>query len=67
MQTQKVKARMVELGISGETMAKELKMNPATFYRKMKNNGNDFSVENLYVFKDFLKMTDQMALDFLLS
>ena len=47
-------------------MAKELKMNPATFYRKMKNNGNDFSVENLYVFKDVLKMTDQMALDFLL-
>lgn len=66
MKTQKVKARMVELGISGEEMAKELKMNPATFYRKMKNNGNDFSVENLYVFKDVLKMTDQMALDFLL-
>ena len=66
MKTQKVKARMVELGISGEEMAKELKMNPATFYRKMKNNWNDFSVENLYVFKDVLKMTDQMALDFLL-
>lgn len=67
MNVPKIKGRMAELGITGVKMAEELDMDPSTYYRKMKDNGEDFSVANLYTFKRVLRLTDQEAPAFLLA
>lgn len=67
MNTTEVKKRMKDKGITGEAMAKALGMNPATYYRKMQKNGDEFSAVDLNVFKRMLDMNSQEAVDFLLS
>lgn len=67
MNTTEVKKRMKDKGITGEAMAKALGMNPATYYRKMQKNGDEFSAVDLNVFKRMLEMNSQEAVDFLLS
>ncbi len=67
MNTQEVKKRMENMHISVEMMAKELGMNPSTYYRKMQDNGGEFSALDLMVFKRVLEMDDKTAIDFLLS
>lgn len=67
MNTQRVKERMEEKHITAVTMAKELGMNPSTYFRKMQKNGGEFSVLDLMVFKRVLEMNEQDAVDILLS
>lgn len=67
MNTQEVKKRMENMHVSVEMMAKELGMNPSTYYRKMQGNGGEFSAMDLMVFKRVLEMDDKTAIDFLLS
>lgn len=67
MNTQEVKKRMEDMHISVEQMSRELGMNPSTYYRKMQNNGDEFSALDLMVFKRVLKMDEQTAISFLLS
>ena len=67
MNTQEVKRRMEDMHISVEQMSKELGMNPSTYYRKMQNNGDEFSALDLMVFKRVLKMDEKTAISFLLS
>lgn len=67
MNTQEVKKRMEDMHISVEQMSRELGMNPSTYYRKMQNNGGEFSALDLMVFKRVLKMDEQTAVSFLLS
>ena len=58
---------MKEQRITGESMSKELGMDPSTYYRKMQKNGEEFSALDLLVFKRVLNMDEKTALDFLLS
>lgn len=67
MDTTKVKKLMEEKHITVEMMAKELGMNPATYYRKMQKDGGEFSALDLMVFKRVLDITTQDAVDILLS
>lgn len=67
MNTTEVKKRMEDMNISVPMMARELGMDPSTYYRKMQKNGDDFSALDLMVFKRVLQMDNQTALDFLLS
>ena len=67
MNTQEVKKRMEDKHISVEMMSKELGMNPSTYYRKMQNNGGEFSALDLMVFKRVLEMDEKDAVSFLLS
>ena len=67
MNTQRVKERMEEKGITVGRMAQELGMDPSTYYRKMQKNGEEFSALDLMVFKRVLEMDEKTALDFLLS
>ena len=67
MNTAVVKQRMKDRHITGEMMAKELGMDPSTYYRKMQKNGDDFSVIDLNVFKRVLELEGQEALDILLA
>ena len=59
--TQLLKARMVERGISAENLAKLVGMNPSTFYRKMKTGGNSFTVAEMFAIVDALELTDEDA------
>ena len=67
MKSIEIRQRMKDMNISPEQMAKELKMDKSTYYRKMQNNGAKFSACDLTVFKRVLKMDEKTALDFLLS
>ena len=67
MDTAKVKKLMEEKHITVDMMAKELGMNPATYYRKMKKDGGEFSALDLMVFKRVLDITTSDAVDILLS
>lgn len=67
MNIAKVKERMDDMDITVDAMSKELGMDPSTYYRKMKKQGDEFSALDLMVFKRVLKMDDKMALEFLLS
>jgi hypothetical protein len=67
MDTNKVKGRMTEMQISGKELAKELNMDPSTFYRKMQKNGENFTLGEIMGIKRVLKMDDRTALDFLLA
>lgn len=66
MNVQKIKGRMVELKISGQEMAKKLGMNSSTFYRKLQNNGENFTVKDLYGIAKELDLSKEQAVDFLL-
>ena len=67
MNTAEVKKRMKDKNITGGMMARELGMDPSTYYRKMQKNGEEFSALDLMVFKRVLEMDQKQACDFLLS
>lgn len=67
MDTQNVKRMMEDKNITVPALCKELGMDPSTYYRKMQKNGDEFSALDLLVFKRVLCLSDQEALDFLLS
>lgn len=67
MNTAEVKQRMKDKHITGEMMARELGMDPSTYYRKMQKNGEDFSAVDLNVFKRMLELEGQEALNILLA
>ena len=67
MNTHEVQKRMKDMNITVPMMARELGMDPSTYYRKMQRNGDEFSALDLIVFKRVLQMDNQTALDFLLS
>lgn len=67
MDMQKVEKRMDDMEITIPMMARELGMDPSTYYRKRKRNGEDFSALDLMVFKRVLCLNKEEALDILLS
>ena len=67
MDIQKVTERMEQKNITVPMMSKELGINPSTWYRKVKNNGDGFNVLELQIIKRVCELTEQEALDFLLS
>ena len=67
MDMQKVEKRMEDLKISVPMMARELGMDPSTYYRKRQKNGEEFSAMDLMIFKRVLCLNNQEAMDFLLS
>lgn len=67
MNTTEVKKRMKDKNITGSMMARELGMDPSTYYRKMRGNGMEFSAVDMIVFKRVLELDPKQAVDFLLS
>lgn len=53
----KFRAKVVEIGITLEEVSKELKINPATLYRKMSGK-SDFSRQEIQDVRRFLKLDD---------
>lgn len=67
MNIQKVTERMEQKGITVPAMSTKLGINPSTWYRKVKKDGDGFTALDLMVIKRELDLTEQEALDFLLS
>lgn len=67
MNMQAVEKRMEDKKISIPEMARQLGMDPSTYYRKRKKNGDGFSALDLMVFRRVLEMNNQEAIDILLS
>ena len=53
---EKIKNKMDEAGKSNEQMAKELSIDPSTFYRKMKSEGENFTVGQMHKIIEVLKL-----------
>lgn len=56
----KFRARLVELGVSVEDLAKKLDMNPATLYRKMSGESDFFRNEIQVIAKELMLSKDDV-------
>lgn len=59
LDVQKLKGKIVEKGKSVESVSAELGINPATFYRKLKNNS--FEINEADKLVDILSLTNDEA------
>jgi plasmid maintenance system antidote protein VapI len=66
MQLNKLKAKIVELGMNVETLAEKIGMERSTLYRKL-NNFEKITIGEAVRMKDALGMTDTEASDIFLS
>ena len=57
----KLRGRMAELKLSPEDMAKEIGVDPSTFYRKIKSDGVNFTVGQMHKIVDVLHLTREEA------
>ncbi len=60
LDVQKLKGKIVEKGKSVESVSAELGINPATFYRKLKNNS--FEINEADKLVDILALTNEEAI-----
>lgn len=60
LDVQKLKGKIVEKGKSVESVSAELGINPATFYRKLKNNS--FEINEADKLIDILTLTNEEAI-----
>lgn len=56
-----LRAKMTELGISNETMARRLGIDVSTLYRKMKSEGTSFTVGQMHTIVAVLGLTSEEA------
>lgn len=61
VKTKKIVGRIAELGLTGEAVAKQLGINPATYYRKMSGGGEKFTIEQAQALAQILQMTNDEA------
>ena len=66
MKLNKLKAKIVELGINVESLADRIGMERSTLYRKL-NNFEKITIGEAIRMKDALSMTDAEATDIFLS
>lgn len=56
-----LRGKMVEKGINTETLSRKIGINPCTFYRKMKSNGESFTVGQIHKIVEVLQLTPEEA------
>lgn len=57
----KLRKKMAELNLSPEDMAREIGVDPSTFYRKIKADGLNFTVGQMHKIVDVLHLTHEEA------
>lgn len=57
----KLRAKMVEKGISVEVLAKIIDKDRATFYRKLRSSGDSFTIREANLIVDALKLNAKEA------
>ena len=60
---QKLKGKMVEKEFSGKKIADSLNIDTSTFYRKLKDEGNGFTIAQVFMIVKTLSLTKDEALD----
>lgn len=65
--TLKLKGKIVENNTTLEAVAKSIKMDRSTFYRKIKNNGETFTLGEMYKIVDVLSLSQQETIDIFLK
>lgn len=65
MKSNKLKAKLVENGVTMEAYAKALGIDTATLYRRI--NKDDMRIRDAIISKDFLKLSNEEAVDIFLN
>lgn len=65
--TGKLRGKIVECGLTHERVAKSIGIDKSTFYRKMKDDGVEFSVGEMHSLCDVLDLTKEEAVAIFLS
>ncbi|WP_197041696.1 XRE family transcriptional regulator [Robinsoniella sp. KNHs210] len=63
MNVQMLKGKIVEACTTQEAIADTIGMNRSTFYRKMKNMGNTFTVEQMKKMVDVIPLSTEDAIN----
>lgn len=63
MNVQMLKGKIVEACTTQEAIADTIGMNRSTFYRKMKNMGNTFTVEQMKKMVDAIPLSTEEAIN----
>jgi DNA-binding phage protein len=61
MNIPKLKGKIVENSLSIEKIAKTMGINKSTLYRKLKNNGSDLMIKEVYQIVEILHLTTEDA------
>lgn len=61
--TDKLRGKVVEKRTTLDNVAKAAGMNRTTFYRKMKGNGENFTIGEIHKIVDAVPLTRQEAID----
>ena len=56
-----LRGKMAERRISNEEMAARIGVNPSTFYRKLKTEGDSFTVGQMHKIAEVLSLTNEEA------
>lgn len=59
MNTDRLRDLITEKGMTIDSVAKEIGMDPSTFYRKLKSHGNNFSIGEMHALQDLLEITTE--------
>lgn len=59
MDVKKLKAKMVEKGVSVEQTAKCIKISRSTLYRQLSHDGKKLTIENCILLSTFLQLTKE--------
>ena len=57
----KLRGKIVECGLTQECVAKSIGVDRSTFYRKMKDEGSEFSIGEMHSICDVLSLTNEDA------
>ena len=57
-----LKMKIAEKGLTGEAISDILSIDQSTYYRKLKHNGKDFTVEQVYKLKGALALSGDDAI-----
>ncbi len=50
------------MGVTNEKLSEELNIDPSTLYRRLKNKGSKFNIEEAQKIKEVLKLSDKAAI-----
>ena len=59
--TRRIVGRIAELGLTGESVAKAIGVNPSTYYRKMAGGGEKFTIAQVQRLAELLDFTKDEA------
>lgn len=63
----KLRGKIVECGLTQEHVAKSIGVDRSTFYRKMKDEGSEFSIGEMHSICNVLSLTNEEAVAIFLS